>query len=180
MVIILTGLDNVGKTTQTAKLQQILTDKPLHQIHYTALKGFDDKSELINYTSKMYTQMFSMTKLFNDKAHFIIDRFHIDEAVYAPMYRSYSGDYVFEIEDMFNKTEFWNDVYLITFIDSIDNVIKRDDGLSHSIDPKLKQKEIEGFIKAHDKSSIKNKYLMDIEGKDIDTVFKEICKFIKK
>lgn len=180
MIIILTGLDCCGKTTQTAKLQQLLTDKPLHQLHYTALKGFDNNGELINYTSKMYTQMFSMMKLFNDKAHFIVDRFHIDEAVYSPMYKNYSGDYVFDIEDMFNKTEFWDDVYLITFIDDIDTVIKRDDGLSYTLDPKKKAEEIRRFIKAHDMSSIKNKYLMDIEGKDIEEVFKEICKFIKK
>lgn len=180
MTIICEGPDGVGKGTQTRKLQPLLTDKPLHVMHYMAIKGLG-VNEVKDYSHEMYTQMFAMTCMWSSRAHFLLDRAHIGETVYSPMYRNYSGDYVYEIEKRFmnQDPEFWNQVVLITFIDKPENLISRDDGLSFTVQVDKKQKEIDAFVEGTEMSNIKHKLILNIDGKDEDAVFEEIKAFLE-
>lgn len=181
MTILFEGADNCGKSTQIQKVIHLLHDKSVHQLHYSAVKGFASKEEASSYSCKMYSDMFKILYENYENNHFLLDRSHIGEMVYAPMYRGYSGDYVLNIENYWRAyKDFWNQVYLITFIDSPENLINRDDGLSFTIIKEKKQQEIESFIKATEKSLIINKVIIDVNRKDIETVFEEIRKFINK
>ena len=66
----------------------------------------------------------------------------------------------------------------IVLIDEIENLIKREDGLSFSIDKEKKENEIQKFTEFYKKSNIKNKLLLNINGKNIDEVFNIITEFI--
>ena len=109
--------------------------------------------------------------------HILADRSHLGEYVYGQKYRDYNGNYVFELERKY-KLNICVNVYLIVFIDTSLKCIEREDGHSFTIDPIEKQKENEKFVEAFNKSNIKNKILIDIKDKDIETIHQEITKFI--
>ena len=178
MVIIYEGPSNTGKNTQIIKLQPFLIDKPLHVLHYSSIKGIEGKREQKKYSKNMYDNMFRIAKTFPDN-HFIFNRSHIGENVYAPMYRGYSGSYIFKLEKNWVHYPFWDNIYLITFIDEPKNLINRDDGLSHSIDVKKKYEEIRRFIKTTEKSKITHKTIININQKSIEDVHKEILRFLE-
>jgi hypothetical protein len=94
--------------------------------------------------------------------------------VYAPIYRNYSGDYVFEIEKAFRQTV--KDIYLIVLVDTnLDAYLKRDDGDSfNGADADKVKVEIDAFANNYLKSRIENKTFIDlaqyyIDKKTIDT-----------
>lgn len=179
-IIICEGLDRCGKDTQIKLIQQLFIDKPLHILHYSNYKGFETAIQTEEYSYKVYKSMFELLSNNYKQLHFILNRSHIGEYVYAPMYRSYSGSYVFNLE-LYQKRihkEFWESIYLITFIDEVDNLIKRDDGLSHSIETDKKQEEINRFIEATNKSNINHKKIININGKNIEKVFEEVKEFL--
>lgn len=181
MTVIFEGPDNVGKGTQIRKIQPLLTDKPIHVLHYMNIKGFDSMSDVRAYSEDMYRSMFHIANTFYFRDHFVMDRAHIGEVVYSPMYRNYDGSYVYNIEREFmNFPKFWNTVHLITFVDKPENLIKRDDGLSFSTQLDKKQAEIDAFIEATNNSNIKNKLILDIDGKNEDEVFDIIRNFIQR
>lgn len=179
MIIIFEGPDNCGKGTQMRLIQPLLTDRPLHTMHYMALKGIDKKN-IIEYSSNMYRQMFDILLHNYDKSNFILDRSHISEVVYSPIYRKYDGSYVYDIEKEFTNHPMWDDIVLITFIDKAENLISRDDGLSPSLALEDKNRELDAFIMASKKSSIKHKYIIDINNKGQYKVFDEIKNLLKR
>ncbi len=181
MILILESPDNCGKSTQVQKLIHLFHDKSIHQLHYSSLKGFNNVEEIKLYSSRMYDDMFKLLYSNYENMHFILDRSHIGEMVYGPMYRNYEGDYVLDIENYWKTFKyFWNEIYLITFIDKPDRIISRDDGLSFTTDIIKKEKEIELFKSAHNKSLVENKLLINIENLNKDKVFEKIKEFIKR
>ena len=105
----------------------------------------------------------------------ICDRAHLGECVYSPIYRDYSGDFVFEEEKNFIWQDNLKRIKLILFTDDAENVIKRDDGLSFSIDLDTKKKEIELFDKAFEKS-ILNKKRIELKGRYAEQIWNEEVK----
>lgn len=94
--------------------------------------------------------------------------------MYSPLYRNYSGDYVLDIENKYNTDNF----YLIVLTDTAENLISRDDGLSHSIDLDKKNEELKLFREAFKKSNIQNKYMMNIEGHNENEVLNKVLDYI--
>ena len=181
MIIILEAPDNCGKSTQVQKLIHLFHDKSIHQLHYSSVKGFETKEETKTYSCKMYSDMFKLLFSNYKDMHFTLDRSHIGEMVYGPMYRNYDGNYVLNIENYWRDFEdFWNEIYLITFIDTPLRLVSRDDGLSFSIDLEKKTKEVKLFKDAHNKSLITHKLLIDIENLDENQVFEKIKEFINE
>lgn len=182
MTIILEGLDRVGKSTQAEKLLSVLHDLPVHTLHYSSPKGFKDKLEAKAWLTRQYQTMFQLTASMYGKAHFILDRSHVSEMVYAPMYRGYSGDYVLEIErDAWNFIPFvMNDTCLVTFVDEPEHLVAREDGLSFAADVESKKREIDAFLAATEKSTLRHKKVINISGKDPDAVFAELLDFLRR
>lgn len=175
MNIIIEGPDNVGKTTLINNLKKELNDRTFHTLHYSNVRQ-PTPSKHIEYSKKLYREMFAIAKYTHDiGSNTICDRSHIGEMVYSPMYRNYSGDYVLDIEKEYDLSHF----ILITLIDEAHNLINRDDGLSHSVDPHKKQKEIDLFVESHNKSNINKKLLVNIKDFNEKELSKKVLDYIK-
>jgi len=172
MKIIIEGIDNVGKDTQIRNIIKHF-EVPFQVLHYYGCP-IKNAGMNIKFTKKLYQDMFWNIK---ENDYVICNRSHLGETVYAPIYRSLGADWIFNLEKEY--TDAYDDLILITIIDKAKNVIKRDDGLSLSTDKKQKKLEISMFKQAHEKSSIQNKLLININGKDEQEVKKEIINFIE-
>lgn len=168
-VILVEGPDNVGKTTLIQGIQNKLNDIQFHVLHYSNVKQ-ESKEKSILYNKTIYKQMF---ELFNSDLSFICDRSHLGEMVYGPIYRNYSGEYVLDLEA---NSGLCDEIYLVTLIDTSDNLITRDDGLSFSTESIIKNQEIRNFVNAHEKSNIKNKLIINVDSHGIDEVLEKVCK----
>lgn len=184
MTIIIEGVDALGKSTQIQKIKEEFEKQGIsvHILHYSNIKAFGNDNKKIREAS--YKQYRDMLKLANyaaseDSMALILDRSHIGEAVYSPLYRNYNGDFVFEEE----KTFLWQDnlkrIKLILFTDEVEAIIKRDkernDGQSFSLDPEMKKKELDLFDKAFEKS-ILNKKRIELKGRDAEQIWNEEVK----
>jgi thymidylate kinase len=170
-IYIFEGPDNSSKGTQISNLKKYLEEKGelVHVLHYSNIKG-----ENIEKRSKTYyEQMFQICNEANRKGiNLILDRAHIGETVYSPIYRNYDGNFVFVIEKKYVTN---NPNYnLLVFIASPETLITRDDGLSFTIQLDKKTDEINKFKEALIKSHIEKKNLIDITNKSIEEVWQEV------
>lgn len=177
MHIIVEGPDNSSKSTQIKKIKDYFSEVyAFHTLHYSNVKSKNPKM----YSKVLYNDLFDMFEFgYKNCIHFICDRAHLGEMVYGPIYRKYNGEFVLQIEEKYKEKKFWDDVYLIMLIDTPENLISREDGLSFSVDPDTKQKEVDAFKEAFNNSHIKNKLLINIDGKDENLVFDYISKFLR-
>lgn len=180
LFLIVEGPDNSGKSTLIKKIKSYYSDYTLQSLHFSSVKhkSLDD---CINYNKKLYNMMFDMMifSIKYDKSGILMDRSHLGELVYGPLYRDYAGEYVLDIEkNILNIHDVINNFFLITLVDKPENLISREDGESISIDLNNKNKEIQLFKEAHNKSLIKNKLIINIENKDANEVFEEVKIFL--
>ena len=195
MIVLFDGLDNTGKTTQIQKLISYFANKDMISTvcKYSKFDKLDKKKEE-KFSKRFYKDYFEKIVNWPDKVipdpayiaednihyihdnNLILDRGHISEAVYASMYRSYSGDYVWDLEKCLENKY---NIYLIVLIDSVEKAVEREDGLSLSNGNADKINiEISKFAEAYKKSSIQNKIIIDINGLSIEEVFAQIIKFL--
>ena len=157
---IIEGCDRLGKDTLINNLikkfgyQMVIHySKPIDCEIYTG----DKTSRLKEYQSDSFYNGFILLVDFTE-VPIIFNRFHLGECVYSPRYRNYSGDYVFELENVFGiessehiklvllKTSDWS------FID--------DDGENHDFTQRFAEQD--DFEVAFKKSKIKNKVIIDV------------------
>lgn len=195
MIVLFDGLDNTGKTTQIQKLVSYFANKDMISTvcKYSKFDKLDKKKEE-KFSKRFYKDYFEKIVNWPDKVipdpayiaednihyihdnNLILDRGHISEAVYASMYRSYSGDYVWDLEKCLENKY---NIYLIVLINSVEKAIEREDGLSLSNgDADKINIEISKFAEAYKKSCIQNKIIIDINGLSIEEVFAQIIKFL--
>lgn len=157
MQIIIEGLDRLGKSTL---IQNILKEfgyhsaihysKPVFPNPYSTQKAQGLKEWQIESFKNGFDLCFS-------GANIIFDRFHLGEAVYAHRYRNYDGNYVFFLEDEY--TAILDNLHLILLY--TDNFqFQVDDG--DSFDFSKREEEMQDFIKAFNKSKIKNKIMINV------------------
>jgi hypothetical protein len=124
---------------------------------------------------------FCMFELLKSPIPIIFDRTHLGEMVYSPLYRNYPGSYVFDLEKQFlaeSSPKVGESVKLILLTTSNFDMLE-DDGLS--FDFAKKEDEQKMFIEAFNKSSLKNKVLVDVHNgnggyKTYEEIFKEAMK----
>ena len=128
--IIIEGTDNTGKDTQQNLIIEKVKNLVFHKVHYSALPFKDDKAKHKSYSTQMYNDMFRMMmNCKDDDINIIFNRSHLGESVYAPLYRGYSGDFIFDIEEPYvNKLR--EELYLITLVNDPSIIMSRDDGKS--------------------------------------------------
>ena len=172
MTLLIEGCDNVGKGTQIEYIKKYVEEKyncPVHYMHYSNIKGAKDVRAV---SEELYKQMFEIVGKDYGNCLIICDRSHIGEAVYSPIYRGYDGDYVFKLEKAANL---YTEVGLLVFTETAENLIKRDDGLSFSIDVDKKNDEIARFKAAYDKSILRKK-LIELNGRGKEEIFEQEVK----
>ena len=195
MIVLFDGLDNTGKTTQIQKLVSYFANKDMISTvcKYSKFDKLDKKKEE-KFSKRFYKDYFEKIVNWPDKVipdpayiaddnihyihdnNLILDRGHISEAVYASMYRSYSGDYVWDLEKCLENKY---NIYLIVLIDSVEKAVEREDGLSLSNGNADKINiEISKFAEAYKKSCIQNIIIIDINDLSIEEVFAQIRKFL--
>ncbi len=96
--VIFEGLDRCGKDTQIGLLQKRYYPEVWHTFHYSKIP-FEEIHQHKDYSEALYNDMFEMM-LHNkgSQRNLIFNRSHLGESVYAPLYRKYDGDYIFDIE----------------------------------------------------------------------------------
>lgn len=151
---IVEGVDRTGKGTLTESLlQEIGYHLMIHYEKPKKLRFYEKEAHpLKRYQEDLYSDMF---ELIDSGIHLILDRAHLSEAVYAPMYRGYSGDYVFNFE----KQVATHETRLILLTTSDFSFIK-DDGLSHDFSKKEVEQTL--FIEAFSRSRIEDKVIIDV------------------
>lgn len=176
MIVIVEGPDRVGKDTLIENMRKEYSSNAysVHVLHYGRLKGSNE--EIQKASKSLYSDMFALLSNADNFARlFICNRAHLGEAVYGPIYRNYSGDYVFDIESHFENI--CRDAYLIVLTDNPENLLKREDGASFGKDVEAKQMELDNFSRAYNKSNIRRKILINIAGKTPEQVFAEVKNF---
>lgn len=97
-------------------------------------------------------------------ARLIFDRWHLGECVYAPLYRSYSGDYVFHLEQT-TGVDLNRNIRLILLTEDFSNSNHfESDG--ESFDDKRRYEEQGLFIDAFERSYLRDKRRVCVTDKD--------------
>jgi hypothetical protein len=171
MKFIIEGIDRLGKDTL---INQIIQHLGFHfVIHYTKpqkIAIYDN--DLFKYQKTSFEYGF---KLLSEKHNIpiIFNRFHLGECVYSPLYRGYSGNYVFDMEQDYSIYKIDN-IKLILLTTSDFSFLK-DDGKSFNFKRKTEEQELFKF--AFNRSKIKNKKIIDINNngyyKDPKDILKE-------
>tara|TARA_R110002072_G_scaffold128_1_gene830 strand:- start:1389 stop:1982 length:594 start_codon:yes stop_codon:yes gene_type:complete len=177
--IIIEGTDNTGKDTQQNLIIKKVNDLVFQKLHYSSLPFKDDKEKHISYSQKLYDDMFKLMIASKDKdINIIFNRSHLGESVYSPLYREYSGDYIFDIEKRYVK-QLRKELYLITLTNDPHTILKRDDGLSFYGNEEEVKAEVDGFNRAHRLSKIKNKLKIHLGTMSAEEVSNIIIDFLK-
>jgi thymidylate kinase len=177
--IIIEGMDRCGKDTQIGLIQKRYKDETFHVFHYAKVP-FKQQGDHLEYNTRLYNDMFLvMFENLGGERNFIFNRSHLGESIYAPKYRGYDGDYVFDIESKFFELLI-DPLLLIVLVNTPDILIEREDGGSLSSNSEDIVYEREAFIRAFDKSSIVNKLLIECGRKTVEEIHNEIIEFIQK
>lgn len=158
------GLDRLGKDTL---IQGIQHKRGYHQVlHYSKPAVLDcyvplgdtvTNKELSAAQKKYQERSFRtmMAILGTAKyAHIICNRAHLGECVYAPLYRGYSGEYVFDLERQFDLRS--APARLILLTEDFENAKHFvDDGMSFDTSKRAAEQEL--FLEAFGKSHILDK-----------------------
>jgi thymidylate kinase len=161
------GLDRLGKDTLISGIQHKLGyHQVLHFSKPQVLECYHPKDEndptvdrresLRRYQEASFRNMFA---IFRDAkySHLIANRAHLGECVYAPLYRGYSGDYVFDMERAFMSDV--RDTRLVLLIEDFEIAEHFiDDG--DSFDVSKRRLEQEYFLMAYNKSCITDKRIV--------------------
>jgi len=170
MIILVEGLDNVGKTTLIKNINTKFFSSPVHILKYDG--ELIDKTNLTEIKlskqlamSKYFEMFYILQKCYSLNLNVIVDRTHLGDHVYAPLYRGYFADYIPALEQNIkcNYPDFFNNLILIYLSDTIENVLKRDDNLTFSIDLQQKLKEKEAFNYIISASLIPNKIFINTQ-----------------
>jgi thymidylate kinase len=168
--ILIEGLDRLGKDTL---IQGILNKTGYHHVmHFSKPVQLDcyvpsptgmTAQEILQMSLQMYQERSfrTMFSILRDAkfSHIICNRAHLGECVYAPLYRGYSGDYVFELEQQYAMSSAFN-VKLILLTEDFKAARHFvDDGASLGV-IENREKEQELFLEAFEKSVIQRKQVI--------------------
>lgn len=174
--IIIEGVDRLGKDSlisglkhqlgqfqvvhyQKPELLDIYVNDAQRNFNTTQLDSQVKNSALKSYQIESFRGMFHML---SSDGKFILNRAHLGEFVYSPRYRQYDGSYVFDLEQRFinDLGSNFHETTLLVLLHTSDFSFIKDDGLSFDFDKK--EEEQIDFIRAFERSHIKNKLMLDV------------------
>lgn len=163
------GLDRLGKDTLIGNIlhkrgfhQVLHFSKPVQLECYTSAEAGDPieskRIALMRYQESSFRTMFSLLRDAT-YTHLICNRAHLGETVYAPMYRGYNGNYVFDLERGFSMGQSSN-VRLILLTEDFDIAEELSSGIvddGQSFDFSKRRAEQDRFMGAFENSIIPDK-----------------------
>jgi hypothetical protein len=171
MIYIFEGMDNCLKDTLIQLFRFHLSPK-------TQTLKFSNPPKNINnpedWQKTHFKDMFDLISLSlaNSSRNMILNRAHLGEYVYSPIYRGYEGNFIFDLEETFLNicNEHNNKIKLFVIYDSDNFQLKcREDGKSLSNNNYQKMDfERKRFIEAFKRSKFSHKKLFDISDYIID------------
>jgi hypothetical protein len=157
-----------------------MKDRPVHFVHYEGCKD-----DTLTYNMAQYADMFRLFVEGHGARHFIVDRPHVGESVWAKLYKNYDGHYVFDLEKRFieNYDHVYRNTIQFFLFDTVDRVLEREsarrDGYSYTAtDKNKKQAELDAYVKAAGQSMLKTKIIW-MEHLTLEDAFDEIVKEIR-
>lgn len=153
MILVVEGLDNTGKSTLIKNIRKhVLTRPRTAALHCSSTPLNVDEQWPFQHYNNLLSAVQQMS--FNDW-DVILDRSHLGEAVYGPLYRSvHNTDYIFDLE---RKYLYMHDVALILLTDDAESLVEREDGDSQSVAIDDIESLSKSFLEAYHASSITNK-----------------------
>jgi hypothetical protein len=182
-LIIVEGLDRTGKNTL---IQDICTTSSNYIVRHFQRPLGNTNEEKIEYQKQDFHKEYTLYKnsgVFSKYSNdlYIWNRAHIGEYVYGNLYRNYTADWIFNFEKIRNFDEL--DIYLILLYADAPFLVNHEDGNSFSQDIISKQKEIDLFTIACEKSIIRHKIALKVNNYDSyiprDFIFDEVKHFAK-
>ncbi len=179
IIIAFDGPDNVGKGTQISLLRKWLKNIPFVLMNLDRPAG-DTHGEKLNYGLEASRNALLANKALWEKSiPQIVDRMHYTEYAYSLLRGGHSIKDILDLEKEF--LEMKDDFFTIIFIDETENIQKRDDGLSeYNADDRGEVAEITKRFPEIAKHSLFENVIININGKDIQTVQAEVKKEILK
>lgn len=157
---VIEGLDRLGKNCLIDGLQNALGFKQVIDFGKPKkLDAYDGDLRVYQHQSFKHAMMMLATY-----PNLIFNRSWIGEAVYAEMYRGYSGDYVFELERRNNMAQ-CRSTKLILLTEDF-SVSKHFVSDGESFDDSKRQEEQDRFISAYNKSSLPDKQIVNVTAVD--------------
>lgn len=159
------GIDRVGKDTLIRGIQDRLGyhqvfhyQKPLRLDFYT---GTSEADTSYRYQEASFRTMFQFL-CGVPSAKIICNRSHLGESIYAPLYRGYSGEYVFGLEREFNVDRLLH-VRLVLLVEDLTasrHFVDDGQSLGGADDVDKRQKQQDLFRHALDMSSFRDKRIV--------------------
>ena len=174
-IIIVCGLDRCGKSTLVSQLQMAY-EKINKKVFYMHSKkppsGIPEFQR--EWSSKYYIGWSEMFEFMTTDV-VLLDRFHLGEMIYAPMFRHYDIEHAQKADEILSE----QNTYLILLTDSVERLLERSDGCSLERDNGELISEVRTkFIDFFENSKIKNKLHLDLTKVELHDVFPITKKFL--
>lgn len=156
MLAIVEGIDRIGKSTCVKHLVDFHGFQPFH---FGKPEGDTVRDRAMFQKGSFKTAMPILAEL-GKRINIVLDRAHLGEMVYGPIYRGDSGvdlEYVRELEASFDHDEV--SMVLVLHRD-LELVRSRDDGLGY--DPAKSGEEQQRFVDAFNASNIHHRRPLDV------------------
>jgi len=180
-LIIVEGMDSVGKDTQIKRITSHYHDDIFHTLHYHAIKGRTNE-QARKLSEETYNSMLHICSLLS-RTNIILNRSHYGEYVYGKLYRDYADpEYVFNLD--LRHVELLKSAKLIILVNSdFDELLRREDGDSLSqgqaqYSTFCMSLELDRFKIVYDLSIAGNKMWFDVRGLSIDQIAKRIATWL--
>ena len=167
-IIIVCGLDRCGKSTLVSQLQMAYEKINKKVFYMHSKKPPPGTSEFQREWSSKYYIGWSEMFEFMTTDIVLLDRFHLGEMIYAPMFRHYDTEHAFVADEILAR----QDTYLILLTDSVERLKERSDGCSLERDNSELIEEVRAkFLDFFEKSKIKKKLHLDLTNVELHDVF---------
>lgn len=174
MILIIEGMDNCGKSTLIKQIRKYILKSPETLSMHCATPPDGCNS---GWSQEHYSKILELSRRLSDTGwDIILDRSHLGEDVYGPIYRNEEADYVYDLEE---AELHGADVKLIVLLDSPENALSREDGDSYSTKVKDVQRIHDRFLAVFDKTTISGKMLYHISDEGgFENLFTKAERFI--
>lgn len=157
MLLIVEGLDNTGKSTLIKNIRKtVLTGPQTTSIHCTTPPNGCHQS----WPKDHYLEVLGLCRFMVTVGWTVIlDRSHLGEDVFGPLFRNQDADYIYNLEELYfqNIT-----VKGILLIDDPEKLVEREDGQSHTVELDTLQKVSNRFQNVFNKSLMDDKMIYHI------------------
>lgn len=179
IIIAFDGPDNTGKNTQIELLRKWLSHIPFVITDLDKPYGEND-SQKITYGLAAIDNLLHAQKIMHDsKIPQISNRMHYTEYAYSFLRGGHAIETILGLEEKYKDIK--DNFFTFVFVDHVENLTKRDDGLSIYDDADIDAISIinERFIEIAEQSTFNN-MVINIHDKNIESVKSEIQKILSE